>query len=444
MAKGMERTFRFLIGLMVLLALTGCGGGGGGSSSGGGGNGGTGSPEISVTPSSFNFGAVTLDNRAVLEITIANTGTANLAVSGIQLSNITLLDLDVNGGSNPCGSAAPTIAAADSCTVQVGYQPPAAGAFSGNVQISSNDSGTPTVTLALSGTAEAIATLSVKINQLERDCAGSFTAYVSVVDQAGFPVTGLVAGDFDVTLAGPALVGYTVDYIAADETISVASAMDYSGTVFYTPGAIESMQNALIGFIDNLGANDEAEVIKFAELVEVVQAFTSDQALLRQNILAAWQEGTETLLYDAVARAVADTSARASDRRAVIVMTDGRDTISTASLADVINAAQPAKVPIFTVGVALDLIVDPVEAAAARGALEDMANQTGGQFYEAATFDNLANIYAQLSAVLFANQYKITYTGGVDVNTAVDLTVQATYGALLPGGDTRAFAAACP
>ena len=72
-----------------------------------------------------------------------------------------------------------------------------------------------------------------------------------------------------------------------------------------------------------------------------------------------------------------------------------------------------------------------------------MADETGGQFYEAATFDNLANIYAQLSAVLFANQYKITYTGGVDVNTAVDLTVQATSGALT-GDDTRAFAAACP
>lgn len=443
MAKGMERTSRFLIGLMVLLTLTGCGGGGGGgSSSGGGGNGSSGSPEISVTPASFNFGTVTLNNRAVLEITISNTGTADLVVSGIQLSNATLLDRDVNGGSNPCGSATPTIAAADSCTVQVGYQPTAAGAFSGNVQISSNDSGTPTVTLALSGTAAEISALSVKINQLENNCAGpSFTAYVSVVDQAGFPVSGLVAGDFDVTLAA-GVGGFVVEFIGADETISVASAMDYSGTVFYTPGAIESMQNALIGFIDNLGANDEAEVIKFAELVEVVQAFTSDQALLRQNILAAWQEGTETLLYDAVVRAVADTSARASDRRAVIVMTDGRDTISTATLPEVITAAQQANVPIFTVGVALDLIVDPVEAAAARGALEDMANQTGGQFYEAATFDNLANIYAQLSAVLFANQYKITFTGP-ELSGAANLTVQATSGALT-GDDTRAFAAACP
>ncbi len=59
-----------------------------------------------------------------------------------------------------------------------------------------------------------------------------------------------------------------------------------------------------------------------------------------------------------------------------------------------------------------------------------MADDTGGQFYEATTSDNLRTTYNQVAEVLFKDQYILTYISGLGVGATGDLTIQATSGGI--------------
>lgn len=119
-------------------------------------------PDISVTDSvaptddhSVPFGSVTVGTTSSpAVVTIENVGSADLLVNGIALSGTDASDfvLNLNGGTSPCGSATPTLAASASCTVTAEFAPATTGAKSAALSISSNDPDTPTVDVALSGT----------------------------------------------------------------------------------------------------------------------------------------------------------------------------------------------------------------------------------------------------------------------------------------------------
>ena len=237
--------------LFMMIAVTGCG-------SGGGDSGGStpapappvGSAAIQVLPATYDFGKVTGNNSpAPLEVTIRNNGNAALNVSTISFGvpSDSSFTLAVTGGSKPCGSGSPTLAAADSCTFQVGFQPAVTGSFAANVQISSNDRNSPLIGLPIAGTSEPVATLSVQINQLETACptgSNEATAYVSVTDQGGFPVPGLLSSNFSVTegnVALPITSFSSVDVVY--KRIAIAAVMDYSGSLTDQPVAFADMKN---------------------------------------------------------------------------------------------------------------------------------------------------------------------------------------------------------
>lgn len=60
-------------------------------------------PDIAVTPASIDYGNVNVGSTATREVTISNAGDADLNVSGIILSDNTVIHtLDLGGGANPC------------------------------------------------------------------------------------------------------------------------------------------------------------------------------------------------------------------------------------------------------------------------------------------------------------------------------------------------------
>ena len=120
-----SRIALFLIMAIVLAACSG--GGGGGSDSAPNTQDVTSvqdSPSVQVLPSDYNFGIVTLGNAPVpLEAKIQNSGSADLKVSDIVLSDMNNFALDLGGGSNPCFSSSPTVIAGGFCTVTVTFIP---------------------------------------------------------------------------------------------------------------------------------------------------------------------------------------------------------------------------------------------------------------------------------------------------------------------------------
>jgi sugar lactone lactonase YvrE len=98
------------------------------------------------------FGDITQGVNSPAEtVTISNTGNAVLTVTNIQIAGTDpgQFSLNLNGGTTPCGSATPSIAAQSYCTVAVLFSPASTGAKSATLAIASNDG---TVNVALSGT----------------------------------------------------------------------------------------------------------------------------------------------------------------------------------------------------------------------------------------------------------------------------------------------------
>jgi len=109
-------------------------------------------PDISVSPTSLNFGSINVgSSSSPRTFTISNTGAADLHVSDITLSDTTNYSLNVNGGSSPCGSTTPTIAPNSNCTVAVVFSPLSTGQKDASLTVNSNDPDTPTVNVLLTG-----------------------------------------------------------------------------------------------------------------------------------------------------------------------------------------------------------------------------------------------------------------------------------------------------
>jgi Ca-activated chloride channel family protein len=394
------------------------------------------SQSIKLLPSNYDFGYVTPNNSPEpLEAEIVNEGSGALSLNDIILSDIVNFSLDLSGGSNPCNTRTPAIAAGGNCTVEVVFQPGAGedASFSAKLTILSNDPVVPESDMNLVGYREAISELNVKINQVE-DCPrpGEVTAYVSVTDQGGYPVKELSMTDFEV-LEGVNPKGQPTSafFVTDGYPISVALVMDYSGSITDEEDNRLDMEESVGNFVDQLGENDEAEIIKFADDWDRVESWQPGtlvgKNLLNTAIYAPYNNGNETDLYDAVVQAVADAAARPSIRKAVIVISDGVNDgfLTNYALADVINDAKNKGVPIFTIGIGQQLNAD---------ILRPMAEDTGGIYNESATSDNLRTIYQQLAEVLFEYSYILTYDSLLQLGDTVVLTIKANLGTITGNG----------
>src|SRR3990172_9425625 len=109
-------------------------------------------PNISVAPPNYNFGNVAAGSVSpAAAVTVSNSGTADLHVSNMVLSDASNFTLDVNGGSRPCGTGSPTVPAGQNCTVSVRFKPSSAGPFGSTLRVDSDDPDTPSASVSLSG-----------------------------------------------------------------------------------------------------------------------------------------------------------------------------------------------------------------------------------------------------------------------------------------------------
>ena len=109
-------------------------------------------PQISVSPSSYNFGVIYVGSSSSPQtLAVSNTGTEDLIISSSM--SITGSDSDqftLQAGT--CPSFTPTITSGSSCTVSVIFAPTSDGLKSAALQIISNDSDSSPLNVSLSGT----------------------------------------------------------------------------------------------------------------------------------------------------------------------------------------------------------------------------------------------------------------------------------------------------
>jgi VWFA-related protein len=401
--------------MSTALGLAACGGG---SSSGGSGGGSSPPPpppaSIVVQPSSFDFGLVTegnLEDVPARRFTIRNNGTSTFSLSSIRLEGgeSAEFELDVEAGSSPCGTAPVTLAPEASCDVEVRFAARDFGTFGTTLAVQSNDPVAPTVSSALQGSYAEVMEVNVAVSQIQA-CPRELPAkaYVSVTDQAGFPIRGLGLPDFGLLEIGSEAALFSVESVtAANATLSLSILMDYSNTIKNSPGALENMEEAASLLAERLGELDEADVAKFSFFVKfMLEDFSSD----KEEVLAAIAADPElpggSRIHDALLEVIDRIKGRTKDRKAVVILTDGRDSSDDTELSTVIAAALEDDIPVFPVGFGNVNDVD----------LAQLADDTGGVYYEPAAAENLAAVYQQLANLLFADQYVL----GFDSSLAAD------------------------
>lgn len=440
MPRANLRNSGFVACLFVLtLVLTACGGGGGSSS--------TPAPPTASLQSSlqdYNFGYVTLFNTpAAKTLSFTNSGNAPLQIYDIQLTSGPEFSLDLGSAAGDCQTGSPALAGGASCNVRVTFTPTAQQNYSGTLTVTSDDPVTPTLVVQLYGNGQPSADPVVRINQVEPDACDSTSlkVYVSVTDQLGYPITGLGANNFTLTQLTTPQPVQTSDYVQnVTAPISVALVLDYSSSITSDPSVVAAMESGVSHFINQLGASDEAEIIKFATQINPAQSFTSDKTALLDALTTPWDGGIYSQVYDALNLAVEDISTRSNERRAVILLSDGVDKhaagdSSTNTLTDVINRAAALGVPVFTVGIGAELD---------RSILGSISNNTGGQLFDVVSSgtlvtDSLKTIYQQQAQILFVDQYILTYDTIFTSGVSATLTVEVTTPDGLYGYDTRSI-----
>ena len=361
-------------------------------------------PNISLLPEQTDFGAVVLDKSSEKNIEIKNTGNANLTIGQITLTN---------PASNPfskisdnCSGAAipPQSSASSSCSVTIRFAPATQGDYLGSLDIPSNDNDAGLLTASLAGKGRA---LNASITRVAMVGPQTVQVIVSVSDNNA-PVTTLAKSNFSLFENGSPITDFTISN-TVKPPVSVGMVLDYSSTMGDYKDNVQAAAKSFIDLLDPV--NDEAEVIKFAADVAVMQPFTKDHGLLYAAIDTPFS-GFGSHLYDALDNSVKSISLRSNTRRAIITVTDGNTSGNTIGGNDVIAGAVYNNVQIFTIGIG---ITDNVT-------LQTLATETGGQYFYSPTASDLTTVYSTISEIL-SNEYTIEYTTSSVAGSTITLKV---------------------
>jgi len=256
---------------------------------------------------------------------------------------------------------------------------------------------------------------------------------VTVRDSNGRLVSNLARTDFRVyednslqPLSDLALRQVPVDVVLmVDSSSSVASNLD-------------DFRRAAEGFAEKLQAEDRISLIKFDDRVQLLQDWTKSRFQF-QRALNRIEPGTFTRFNDALLLASKDHFGPVTkSRRAAIVLSDGLDKSSGATLETALQALIRAQVAVYIVSntqisraaklAELDTLLGGTPAAVkfnqlnidrlklalmaldqSEQNLDQLAQATGGRLYKPTSFDALESTYAEVADEL-RHQYALYFT----------------------------------
>lgn len=245
------------------------------------------------------------------------------------------------------------------------------------------------------------ANIALYFDQINSANFPNINCYVTVVDSAGNPISGLADSNFVVYEDGVLQSPIAVTLVGTTQIpISVALVIDRSGSMSGQP--ISDAKIAASSFVDNMKPSDRGAIISFSSNVTVDQSFTSDKNALK-NAINSISAGGNTAIYNAAFTALSLLSAEVTQRKSVILLTDGADNSSTITPDSVIRYANQLGIPIHTIGLGLS------PGSAEEQALIYLSQSTGGRYYYAPNSSQLSELYNLISAQI-QGQYRISYT----------------------------------
>ncbi len=224
---------------------------------------------------------------------------------------------------------------------------------------------------------------------------------VSVTDAKGNFVSGLTRQNFQVYEDGrPQDVTL---FQHGDTPVTVGLIVDHSRSM----GAkLPEVADAVSAFAHSSNPQDEMFVVDFNDSVSVElldgKPFTHDPKELAKAVYSVRARG-RTALYDAVAEGLIHIKLGHSERKALIIVSDGGDNASQQKLSQVLALSQQSQVLIYCIG----LIGDSGEVNP--GVLRRLSKGTGGVAYFPDAANPVTSISEQIARDL-REQYTLGFT----------------------------------
>ncbi len=264
------------------------------------------------------------------------------------------------------------------------------------------------------------------------------TVSATVRDRRGRAVADLTASDFEVFDRG--VSRRITDFRTEAAPVSVAILFDVSGSMDVASRSLAARFAAhhVLSWLEH--GRDEAALFAFDSRLHEVAPFTVDTRAL-QGALGEVDPFGATSLHDAIADTARKIHERSNTRRAIIVLTDGIDTASRLSPAEVSGIASEIDVPVYVIAVVLP-IDNPDENGrpqvlppASVGTIRELAAWTGGELFYASTPKDTSKVARQVVREL-RQQYLIAFEPGsgagwhpIEIRTTnKNLTVRARGG----------------
>jgi len=292
--------------------------------------------------------------------------------------------------------------------------------------------------------------MQVRITQVDNSKFPNVTVYVSVTNAEGEPV-GVDPATIQIQENGKDMEPVDVQgggTVVGGEAIPVTTMLviDISGSMDKND-KIGAAKEAAKAYVNGMRSGDQAGLITYDTQVYTVQPVTADSSAL-VSAIDALQTGSDTAMYNALIEAEKALES-ISGRKAIIVLTDGMDNQSSATLDDVITSIGESGLSISAIGFG-DTTLTGQEGLDEAG-LMALSDGAGGQYAFATDAQTLSTLYQQYGQSL-QSEYAITYISpstlrdGVNRSLTVSLSeigvsMEGTYnpGGVLPEVSNRSW-----
>ena len=237
---------------------------------------------------------------------------------------------------------------------------------------------------------------------------------ITVTDKKGQFVSGLTQNDFMIL---EDKVPQQIETFSDDSSLTtplyIAVLMDTSPS---TAGKLKFQQESAMNFIQTVVKPRKDRVLfgTFDDEINLLQDFTDKLDLLDKAVYSVKKMGKQTALYDAIWQFCDEKMRSVPGRRVLLLVTDGEDTYSRATIRDAIDIAQRTETTIFAISTKAGFLgtVPGVEAGQVSDKkdrdLQTLAEETGGFAFFTGDMLSLERSFSKISKELRA-QYLVTY-----------------------------------
>src|SRR5438874_9626805 len=200
-------------------------------------------------------------------------------------------------------------------------------------------------------------------------------------------------------------------FLREDIPVSMGLIVENSGSMRTKRGRVEA---AALTLVKSSNRQDEVFIVNFNDEAFLDHAFTSDVKELERGLAKIDSHGG-TAMRGAIRMSIDYLKENGkTDKKVLVVVTDGDDNNSSGTLENLVKAAQQSEVLIYTVGLLSE--EEKREARRATRALNAIAEATGAKSYYPKELKDVDGVCQQVAHDI-RSQYIITYS---PVNSALD------------------------